>query len=91
MAYAGRVWIIASLSEVYSYGQYRALLAECPASGLNIYWEPILVEGSVSQHLTEGASMKFGGATYVPRFEDSGFIRAVFVRSETTDVLGCGD
>lgn len=90
VAYFGRAPIISSLSELYPFGEYRALLAECPGSGLSIYWEPIDVQGSSSQHLTKGASIAFNQATYVLFFENSEEVRAVFALSQTNDVLGCG-
>lgn len=93
--YFGRASILPMISGLYPYGDYRALLAQCSGSGIDIYWAPIHVDDGSLDSLEDGAKITYDNVIYSVASDPFHIKKAYFARSlnkvESEDILGCGE
>lgn len=94
IGFFARSSVISSIKGLYEYGEYRSVLANCPGSGIDIYWAPIHVENSQGQNLSQGAIVTYERINYLIDIDNAGDGHAFFTISHnglgTKDLLGCG-
>ena len=95
IGFYGRGNVLSSISGLYTYGDYRALLAKCPFSGIDIYWAPIHVDDGRLDSLEDGSTITYNNVVYSvsvdPYHHGSAHFATSLNNLDTEDILGCGE